>query len=143
MNISPYGLPFDRPVARLDEGIEVIRLLWAADGPVDYEGKTIHRLKSAVLGLSPYGGRTPPIWTAAHGPQDAGADRAAGRRLAADQDRTIGSTPTALDDIRKAAIDAGRDTEDFTPGMLGYVLLAPDEETLARCASSRWCGACA
>ena len=39
MNITPYGLPFDRPVARLDEGIDVIRLLWGADGPVDYDGR--------------------------------------------------------------------------------------------------------
>ena len=38
----------------------------------------------------------------------------------------------SLDAIRTAAKEAGRDTDAFTPGLLGYVLLAPDDETLRR-----------
>ena len=68
MNVTPYGMSFDRPVGRLEEGIEIIRALWAADGPIDYEGR-YHRLENAVLGLSPYGDTPPQIWTAAHGPR--------------------------------------------------------------------------
>jgi phthiodiolone/phenolphthiodiolone dimycocerosates ketoreductase len=129
MNVSPYGMTFDRPVGRLAEGIEVMRKLWTTDGPVDYVGKTI-QLKSAVIGLSPYQGRTPPIWVAAHGP----------KMLALTGRLADGWLPTktapavyarSLDDIRKAAVDAGRDPDNFTPGMLGYVLLAPDEAALA------------
>ena len=130
MNITPYGLPFDRPVARLDEGIDVIRLLWGADGPVDYDGR-FHHLDRAVLGLSPYGDRPPEIWTAAHGP----------RMLELTGRKADGWLPTkvspeqygdSLDAIRTAAKEAGRDTDAFTPGLLGYVLLAPDAETLRR-----------
>jgi len=45
----------------------VIRLLWQAEGPVDFEGRFFN-LQRAVLGLSPFGAG-PPIWMAAHGPR--------------------------------------------------------------------------
>jgi phthiodiolone/phenolphthiodiolone dimycocerosates ketoreductase len=130
MNVVPYGLPFDRPVARLAEGIDVIRLLWAADGPVSYEGR-FHRLDQAVVGLSPYGDRPPPIWTAAHGPRmleltGRQADGWLPTKLAPEQYRA------GLGAIRSAAKEAGRDSDAFTPGLLAYVLLAPDEAALAR-----------
>ena len=67
LNIRPYGLPWDKPVARLAEGIDVIRLLWQAGEPVDFEGR-FFSLRRAVLGLSPFGAG-PPVWTAAHGPR--------------------------------------------------------------------------
>ena len=59
--------PWDKPVARLAEGIDVIRLLWQAGEPVDFEGR-FFSLRRAVLGLSPFG-PGPPVWTAAHGPR--------------------------------------------------------------------------
>lgn len=130
MNITPYGLPFDRPVARLSEGIDVIRLLWQADGPVNYEGRFQH-LNQAVLGLSPYGDRPPDIWTAAHGP----------KMLELTGQKADGWLPTKLGPdkyaaglaaIRAAGREIGRDMERFTPGLLAYVLLAPDEESLQR-----------
>jgi phthiodiolone/phenolphthiodiolone dimycocerosates ketoreductase len=39
---------------------------------------------------------------------------------------------SSLDRIRKAADQVGRDPEAITPGLLAYVLVAPDEETLER-----------
>ena len=119
LNIEPYGMPFDRPVARLSEGIDVMRLLWAADGPVSFEGK-FHRLRDAVLGMSPYGAASPPIWTAAHGP----------RMLDLTGRKSDGWLPTkmtaaeyrdGLGTIRSSARDAGRDPEAITPGLLAYV----------------------
>ena len=68
MNIVPYGGDFSKPVGRLAEGLEVIRLLWSSDGAIDFEGK-FFKLKNAVQGLKPFGERPPPIWTAAHGPR--------------------------------------------------------------------------
>lgn len=128
LNVAPYGLPFDRPVSRLSEGIDVIRLLWEADGPVDYEGR-YHRLHRAVLGMSPYGDRPPEIWTAAHGP----------RMLALTGTKADGWLPTKmpvdvytsqLERIRKASVDAGRPEDAVTPGLLSYVLVGPDEDTV-------------
>ena len=55
-------MPFDKPVGRLAEGIDIIRMLWDADGPIDFEGK-FNVLDQAVLGLSPYGDSPPEIWT--------------------------------------------------------------------------------
>jgi phthiodiolone/phenolphthiodiolone dimycocerosates ketoreductase len=130
LNVTPYGMPFDKPVARLAEGIDVMRLLWEADGPVSFEGR-FHTLDHAVLGLRPYGERPPEIWTAAHGP----------RMLALTGAKADGWLPTkmsapdygkALTTIHQAAADAGRDPAGITPGMLGYVLMGPDEETVRR-----------
>lgn len=68
-NTIPYGLPFRKTVSRLEEALEIIRLLWESDGPVSYDSQFWpHR--DAVLGLGPVAdGRYPPIWLAAHGPR--------------------------------------------------------------------------
>lgn len=130
LNVTPYGMSFDKPVAKLSEGIDVMRLLWSSDGPVDYRG-TFHTLDRAVLGLSPYGDTPPEIWTAAHGP----------RMLRLTGEKADGWLPTkmaapdyakSLTTIRQSAQDAGRDPDRFTPGMLGYVLMGPDAEAVRR-----------
>jgi phthiodiolone/phenolphthiodiolone dimycocerosates ketoreductase len=130
LNITPYGMPFDRPVSRLSEGIDVIRMLWEADGPIDFQGE-FNVLERAVLGLGPYGDEPPEIWTAAHGP----------RMLALTGAKADGWLPTKgttdeyaemLTVIHDAGREAGRDMNRFTPGMLGYVLLGPDEATVER-----------
>lgn len=129
LNIRPYGLPWDRPVARLSEGIDVIRLLWRAEGPVDFDG-TFFQLTRAVLGLAPYG-QAPQIWTAAHGP----------RMLELTGRKADGWLPTkmttadyeiSLKAIRASARSAGRDPDAITPALLGYVLIGPDEQTVQR-----------
>ncbi|MEQ8716916.1 MAG: LLM class flavin-dependent oxidoreductase [Acidimicrobiales bacterium] len=130
MNITPYGIDFDKPVSRLEEGLEVIRALWAADGPVDYEGK-FHTLDGAVLGLSPYGDTTPPIWTAAHGPRMLGiTGRLADGWLPTKLDP--GVYRSSLDSIQEASVAAGRPKDAVTPGILAYMLPAPDAEALER-----------
>lgn len=130
LNITPYGMRFEAPVARLSEGIDIVRLLWSADGPVDFDGR-FHRLEKAVLGLGPYRDVPPPIWVAAHGP----------RMLRLTGSKADGWLPTkmsptgyrsALDVIEHAAESAGRDPTAITPGMLGYVLLGPDERSVRR-----------
>ncbi len=130
LNITPYGMDFSAPVGKLSEGIDIMRLLMAEDGPVDYEGKH-YRMKDAVLGLSPYGERLPEIWLAAHGP----------RMLRLTGEKADGWIPTkmtpddysgALDRIHGAAKDVGRDIDHFTPGMLAYIVVGPDEEAVER-----------
>ncbi len=130
LNITPYGMSFDRPVGRLSEGIDIIRMLWGAEGPISYEGQ-YHRLENAVLGLQPFGDSPPEIWTAAHGP----------RMLRLTGTKADGWLPTKhttaeygamLETIHTSAAEAGRDIERFTPGMLGYVLVGPDEATVER-----------
>ena len=68
LNVGPYGMEWSKPVGHLDEALDVIRLLWNADGAVDFDGE-FYPLKDAVLGLSPYTPGGPPIWIAAHKPR--------------------------------------------------------------------------
>lgn len=130
MNVTPYGLEWEKPVGRLEEAIKVLRLLWEADGPVNFEGK-FFRLENAVIGLDPYEGRTPPIWLAAHGPRML---RITGRL--ADGWLPTNMPPETyaekLGAIRESAEAADRDPDAITPSMLAYVICAPDEEMLAQ-----------
>src|SRR3954466_12999742 len=130
MNITPYGMSFDKPVGVLEEAIKVMRLLWSTTKPVDFHGKFFH-LENAVLGLEPYEGVPPQVWVAAHGPRML---RITGRL--ADGWLPTNIKPEAyaekLTAIRESAEGAGRDPDAITPSMLAYVLCAPDEETLER-----------
>ena len=135
LNIQPYGIEWEKPVGKLAEGLEVIRLLMNAGAQrVDYEG-THFRLEDAVMGLDPYGDTPPEIWLAAHGPRMLGLT---GRY--ADGWLPTKMSPEAyrdsLDTIHANAKDAGRDIDHFTPGMLGYMLIGPDEESVQRLLAS-------
>jgi phthiodiolone/phenolphthiodiolone dimycocerosates ketoreductase len=134
MNIAPYGLPWSKPVGRLEEAIGVMRLLWSTDRPVDFDGQHF-QLRDAVLGLEPYAGVPPQIWLAAHGPRML---RITGRL--ADGWLPTNIKPDAyaekLEVIRTRAEEADRDPDAITPSMLAYVLCAPDEEALERMCDS-------
>ena len=123
-----------KPVGRLEEAIQVMRLLWASDKPVDFDGE-FFQLRDAVLGLEPYEGRMPQLWLAAHGPRML---RITGRL--ADGWLPTNIRPDAyaekLAAIRESAEEAGRDPDAIMPSMLAYVICAPDEETLERMCTS-------
>jgi len=130
LNLTPYGLPFEKVASRLKEGLRIIRLLWEADAPVDFEGE-FWQLRDAVLGLEPYEGRCPPIWVAAHGP----------RMLRITGQLADGWLPTRMDPqeyaeklavIRQAAVEADRPAEAVTPGMLAYTVLDEDRAVCRR-----------
>ena len=67
-NCVPYGFDFERPVARFEEALKVIKLLWESDGPVDFEGRFYH-LHHARLDAEPFEGRHPKIWVGCSGPR--------------------------------------------------------------------------
>jgi phthiodiolone/phenolphthiodiolone dimycocerosates ketoreductase len=130
MNVTPYGLPWRKPVGRLEEAIQVIRLLWDSTGPVNFDG-AFFRLQDAVLGLEPYEGVAPPIWLAAHGPRMLDiCGRLADGWLPTNI--PIDAYAEKLAAIRVSAERVGREPDDITPSMLAYVMCAPDEETLER-----------
>jgi len=67
-NTVPYGFDFRKPVSRLEETLQVIKLLWESDGPVDFTGE-FFRLEHARMDTEPFGGRFPRIWIGAVGPR--------------------------------------------------------------------------
>lgn len=130
LNITPYGLRFEKVASRLKEGLRIIRLLWEANTPVDFDGE-FWQLHGAVLGLEPYEGRCPPIWLAAHGP----------RMLRITGQLADGWLPTRMNPqeyaekvsvIRQAAVEAGRPADAVTPGMLAYTVLDRDRAICRR-----------
>lgn len=126
LNLTPFGLPDDRPASRLEEGVEVLRLLMGTTDPVDHRGEHF-RLEGATLGLAPLGDRPPPIWVAAHRPRGL---RTAGRLadgwlpLATDPDEYA----RMLAVVRAAAAAAGRPPDAVTPGLYARVVVADTRE---------------
>ena len=122
LNLEPFGVANERPLSRLEDGLEVMRLLMASPDPVDYEGEHF-RLQGASLGLRPVDGRPPPIWIAAHRPRGLAL---AGRRadgwlpLATDPDQY--AEMLAL--VREGATAAGRPQDAVTPGLYARVVVA-------------------
>ena len=121
-NIEPYGLPFEKPVGRLEETLELIRLLWSTHEPITFSGDHF-RLQDAVLGLEAPPEGVPPIWVAAHGKRMLGitgrlADGWMPMTVAPDVYRE------RLDVIRNAQRDAGRSDDAVTPGLWSYTVVA-------------------
>jgi phthiodiolone/phenolphthiodiolone dimycocerosates ketoreductase len=126
LNLSPIGMTNRRPIRRLTEGLEAMRLLFATPDEVDYSGEHI-TLRGVALGLRPFGDRPPPIWIAAHGPR--GLDVVG--RLG---DGWLPLCPDAGDYARMWALvqagarSAGRDPAAITPGCYVRVILADRDE---------------
>lgn len=125
-NTEPYGMPFVKRVARLEEALRIIRLLWQSGGePVDFDGE-FWTLRGALFATPLYGGMAPPIWVAAHAP----------RMLALTGRYADGWYPTrkftpeeyaaGLAAIGAAAATAGRDMSRFEPGLQIQLVLGRD-----------------
>jgi len=141
-NTEPYGIPFTKRVARLEEALTIIRRLWSSGGePVDFDG-TFWTLRRALFATPLYRGRAPALWVAAHAPKMLGLTG----RFADGWYPTIKMTGSdyrgRLDRIHAAAIGAGRDPKAFEPGAQIQVVLGTDRKTvLEELAASKVTGA--
>ncbi|HWH13732.1 MAG TPA: LLM class flavin-dependent oxidoreductase [Miltoncostaeaceae bacterium] len=131
LNIAALGLDNARPLARLREGLDVMRLLFSTPGEVDFDGE-FFTLRGAAVGLRPAGERPPPVWVAAHRPR--------GLRLVGEA--ADGWLPLCTDPVdyagmwarvRAAAAQAGRAAP--VPGLYTRVVLAEDDEIAQRAAA--------
>jgi phthiodiolone/phenolphthiodiolone dimycocerosates ketoreductase len=129
-NTVPYGFDFTRPVSRFEEALEVIRLLWDSDGPVDFDGRFYH-LRHARLDTEPYEGRTPRIWIGGNGPRTLDIVG----RYADGWWPTGAWTPEdyaqKLATVRTSAERAGRDPMAITPCYIQVCLMGRDDAELA------------
>lgn len=129
MNLTPFGVEWDRPVSRLREVVEAIKLLWTRDS-VDYEGNFV-RFRGAILDLKPVQKPHPPVWIGANSPRSLKLVGELG-----DGWLPIAGSPEDyrrnLRLIRETASAVGRDPEKIVPALFVYVGVARDRETLER-----------
>jgi phthiodiolone/phenolphthiodiolone dimycocerosates ketoreductase len=130
-NTVPYGFDFAKPVARFEEALKVIRLLWDSDGPVDFKGQ-FYQLHHARMDTEPYEGRSPKMWVGCNGPRML---EITGRY--ADGWWPAGAwTPEEYADklkiIRTSAERAGRDPMAITPACIQTCLISNDDAELSQ-----------
>lgn len=116
------GVPFEKRVGRLLEGLRLCRALWSGQ-PVTWEGRWT--LDEQVLGPVPYRAGGPPIWI--------GSFVQAGRvRAARHFDGWFPTGPDAerygewLQEFRQLAVEAGRDPDTLTAAT--YLTVAVDKD---------------
>ena len=115
------GVPFDKRVGRMMEGLRLCRALWTGQ-PVDWDGRW--QVEQGVLAPTPYRPEGPPLWIG--GNLQASLDRA-GRSF----DGWFPIAPTSelfatqWTDIKQAAREAGRDPDRMTGAM--YLTVSIDE----------------
>lgn len=126
-NLAPYGFDPRGTVSRFAEAVRLIRLLWEAEGPVDFAGRYF-ALEHARLDTESHPTGTPPIWIGANGP----------RMLNLVGELGDGWWPTGsagpetyarqLAHIRDAAEQAGRDPDAITPAKMVVCLIGEADE---------------
>jgi probable F420-dependent oxidoreductase len=119
------GLPAGRRGRRLEEGVEVLRALWA-DGEAAYDGD-FYSFAGITLGPKPFQRPGPPIWFGAGAPP-------ALRRAARLGDGWIGAGSSASADfpeqvraVMDALSEAGRDPGTFRVGKRVYIAIENTE----------------
>ena len=139
-NTEPYGLPDDKRVARLEEALRIIGLLWSSGGkPVDFEGR-FWTLRDAVFDLPLYDGKAPRLFMGAHFP----------RMLAMCGRHCDGWLPgqkvggeeyaARLAAIFEAAEGAGRSTERFVAGQTLLVAFGSSrQEIVDKAMGNKYC----
>jgi phthiodiolone/phenolphthiodiolone dimycocerosates ketoreductase len=114
-NVEPYGLPWNKQVARLEEALTIIRLLWDSNGtPVSFDGR-FWRLRDAVFNLPLYGGKSPRIYVASHAPRMLGLTGRFGDGWLPVLKVAPAVYRARLDTILAAGTAAGRDMGGFVP----------------------------
>lgn len=134
-NTVPYGFDFNKPVGRFEESLQVIKLLWESEAPVDFDGQffTMHH---ARMDTELYNGKCPPIWIGAGGPRmlDITGRYADGWWPAGAW--TPEQYAEKLGVIRTSADKAGRDPMAITPAFIQTCLIANDDAELAEIISA-------
>jgi len=117
------GVPFERRVGRMLEGIRLMRALWSGT-PVDFSGE-FFSLQGATVGPTPYRANGPPFWIAGSLPQSL---ERAGRLLDGwmPNDGTPADWAAKWAQVAAHARAAGRDPAGLTGSM--YLTLSLDDD---------------
>jgi phthiodiolone/phenolphthiodiolone dimycocerosates ketoreductase len=126
-NTVPYGFDFAKSASRFEESLQVIKLLWESEGPVDFTGQ-FYKLHHARLDTEPFEGRFPRIWLAASGPRmlDIAGRYADGWWPAGAYSPE--DYADKLQKLRQSAERAGRDPMAITPAFIWTCLIGDESE---------------
>jgi phthiodiolone/phenolphthiodiolone dimycocerosates ketoreductase len=124
-NNAPYGVPWDRPVARFEEAVAVIRRLWDSGGRPVTRPSAFFPLDEAVFDVPAYRGTRPPIWIAAHGPRMLKITGRMGDGWMPAWPQTAKVYGERLAAIRDTAADAGRDPHNVVASGWFLVVTGP------------------
>lgn len=118
------GVPFEKRIGRMLEGLRLMKALWAGDGPVSWDG--LWQVEDAVVAPTPFRAGGPPIW-------GGGSAESALLRAGRYFDGWFPSGPSDaqvfaanLAKVRAYAEAAGRDPDAITPAMYLTVAIDPD-----------------
>jgi phthiodiolone/phenolphthiodiolone dimycocerosates ketoreductase len=128
-NTEPYGIPFRRRVARLEEALAIVRRLWESGGePVDFDGG-FWRLRRALFTTPLYRGRAPALWVAAHAPRMLGLTGRFADGWYPTMKMTAAEYAERLARIHAAAAEAGRPLDAFEPALQIQLVLGRDRRS--------------
>jgi len=126
-NTEPFGYPFERPVSRLEEALQVLRMALDSRGPFDFDGE-FYQLDRAILDLAPGPGGMPEIWLAAHGPRTLRLTGTYGDGWLPTHPMSVEEYAATVKVIGDASVAAGRDRDAVTPGQQMMVATAPTRD---------------
>jgi phthiodiolone/phenolphthiodiolone dimycocerosates ketoreductase len=129
-NTEPYGIPFTKRVGRLEEALEIIRLLWTSCGePVSFAGR-FWKLDRALFTTPLYDGRPPSVWVAAHAPRMLGLTGRYGDGWYPTHKLTPLEYAEKLGRIHASATEAGRNLDHFEPALQIQLALGTDRKSV-------------
>jgi len=138
----PYGIPRRQPFGHLEEALQLLRMWWSSDEPINYDGK-FWNVRNGVIGVSAYTPGGPDLLVA-------GGPGKAMRFGATIGDGWLSYTPAShspeayaseITEFRRYADEAGKDAEAMTRMVMFMVVLGDDDdhvEELVNNAAIRW-----
>lgn len=127
-NTEPYGFPFEKTVSRMEEAIQVIKLLWESDcKTVDFKGQ-FFELHHARMDTEYYNGTPPPIYMAAGGPRTQAMVGKYADGWFPGAIRSPEHYAECLKIIHESAEKHGRDPQAITPIFMQPCFIADEDE---------------
>jgi len=126
MNLDYYGINWNKPLARLQESVPLMRQLWAGK-TVTFQGE-FYSLNEAEVRISPINGKQVPVYVAATGPK---ALRTAG---SLGNGWVTNAMPTwvfsnKLGEVKKAMEENSTSPENFEKCIYIFVSISEDKDT--------------
>lgn len=127
-NTEPYGLPSRMRVARLEEALEVLQMLFASEGkPLEYSGR-YYQLDGAVFDLPLWEGRPPPVYIGSHAPRMLGLTGRYGDGWLPGQPVDAEEYARRLQVIHAAGHEVGRSMDNFVATQTMLLVLGEDRD---------------